>query len=437
MSTFLDRETAEKTLNGEAKPTSGAPQIAIEENGDAAARRKLPHGLVELPPSRGPSRKLAVFCFESANSLLGQQLRLLVTSLAERGSAVHLFTRDSFNFHLPNVKAHPLGELPDGELLGQVEEFTCRACNAFQEEFPPACGPVTLFGVEWSSAQALSLLRGTRNLDTVLSLHSLERQRSDMSNELSQRINEIELNALRESRYLLFHDAGTAEVARYWVPDCAPRSVLAAGVFPTHHFEPLDDPGVVKGRYQVGPVDPLILCVGDMNQQHGPDILMRSVGAILKNHPQARFVFVGDGELLWPLRVHARYLFLERAVRLLGHMNGPAVYDLVRAADVVVVPSREQTEWWPIQAAWAARKPVVLTQPFTEPLQIQHEGDAIAVFPHESSLVWGIERVLYDAELQRSLGEAGRRKLEERFGWVLVAQQLEGLMTPATAAEAQ
>ncbi len=120
-------------------------------------------------------------------------------------------------------------------------------------------------------------------------------------------------------------------------------------------------------------------------------------------------------------------------MRLVGHLDGGAVQDLFRAADVVVVPSREQTEWWPIQAAWAARKPVVVTQPFVESLQLRHEGDSIAVFPHESSLVWGIERVLYDQELQKSLGAVGRLKLEERFGWNLLAQQLEGMLAAAPA----
>src|SRR5262249_5876986 len=154
---------------------------------------------------------------------------------------------------------------------------------------------------------------------------------------------------------------GTAEVARFWVPDCAERSVPAHNLFPADRFEGLADPGTVKARYQVGPVDPVILYVGDLDERYGPDLLVKAMPAILRHHPQARLVIVGDGHLFWPLKVYTRYLLLEHAIRLVGHVAGAAMEELVQASDIVAVPSRESTPWWPIQAGWAARRPVVAT----------------------------------------------------------------------------
>ena len=56
---------------------------------------------------------------------------------------------------------------------------------------------------------------------------------------------------------------------------------------------------------------------------------IKAASAILKKHPQARFVFVGDGPLFWMLRIYARYLNLDHAVRITGHLD-----QMVRAGNL-------------------------------------------------------------------------------------------------------
>jgi glycosyltransferase involved in cell wall biosynthesis len=306
-----------------------------------------------------------------------------------------------------------------------VEEFTRRAGDAFLARFPDA--PVPLMGFEWPTAPALSLVHGTKQIHTILSLHSLERQRSDLSGETSRRIDEIEQAGLRQAKTVLLHDPATGKIASSCVPECAERIVYAHQPFPVEQFTGNLDPGAVKARYQIGPVDPTILYVGDLDERYGPDLLVKAMPAVLKDHKQVRLVVVGDGGLYWPLRVYVRYLLLEHAVRLPGPLEGPPLHELIQAADVVVLPSRVPTPWWPFQAAWAARRPVVATHS-AAPGVLEHEQDAVLAYPSENSLVWGIERVLFDAELGRALGERGNRKLEERFGWNGLAVQVEEMM---------
>ena len=66
----------------------------------------------------------------------------------------------------------------------------------------------------------------------------------------------------------------------------------------------------------------------------------------------ASVLMLAYGDAFWPLKVYARYLLLEHAVRLPGNIEGDQMAELVQAADVIVVPSREGTPWWPILAAW-------------------------------------------------------------------------------------
>src|SRR5262249_4009279 len=201
----------------------------------------------------------------------------------------------------PALSAPPAGGCPGEAPPGSVQRFARRACNAFVERFPASCPHVTVLGCEWSSGPALSILRGIKGAPTVLSLHSLERQRSDMSSEISRRIEEVELSELRAARAVLVHEAGTAEGAKFWVPECGDRITCARQPFPVEQFESKLDPGEVKARYQVGPVDPTILYLGDLNERYGPDVLLKAMPAILRNHKQARLIVVGDGDLYWPL----------------------------------------------------------------------------------------------------------------------------------------
>jgi glycosyltransferase involved in cell wall biosynthesis len=409
----------------------------VELNGTQVKRQKrrktrvVPSSWITTSPSAKKADEsrpvLAVFCWEDPDTPVGQAALQTVAALARRGTSVHFFGRVAGPLTVPGLQIHAVGDSEGDDLLARVQEFTSRATNAFLNQFPGGSPHVTLMGYEWSGAGPLSLLRGLKNNRTVFSLSSLERQRSDMTSEISKRINELEFTILREAQVILAQQPAAAEVARFWAPECAPRLVAARQPFPVAEFNGKSDPGQVKARYQVGPIDPTILYVGDFSDRYGPDLLIKAMPTILRNHSQARLVLVGDGPLYWTMRVYSRYLLLDHAVRFPGSVVGQPMHELVEAADVIALPSRESTPWWPIQAAWAAQRPVVATH-MAAPQLLEHEHDSLLVYPVEQSLVWGIERVLFDADLCATLGRNGREKLEERFGWNNVAEQIEELM---------
>jgi glycogen synthase len=370
-------------------------------------------------------RVVALFCYEAPDSGIGQYVGQLAMALSKRQLAVHIFACKAFD--LPGIASHPVGDPSEKDMVDAVTEFGKRACEAFHRHIP-AGAQVSLIGHEWSAIPAMVQLRLSESLDSILLLGSLERQRSDMGHSLNQRIDEVERAGLRDAQAILTHGQATSDAARAGMPECASRVHCLREAFPTHRYQKQLDQGEIKAKYQVGPIDPMILYFGDFDSRHGPDVLMRAVAPVLRNHPQARFVFAGDGELFWPLKVHARYQLLENAIRLPGSVEGAAMDDLIQAADIIAVPSREVTEWWPIQSAWAAERPVVASHCLGQAMGLQHEKEAVLVFPHESSVVWGIERLLYDRDLQTKMAQTAKSELESRFGWGGVAQQICDLM---------
>jgi hypothetical protein len=160
---------------------------------------------------RKTSRVLAAFCFEKPDTFVGRYAGQLAFALADWHTTVHLFKRQALEFYHPGVYVHALGECPANSVLDQVHEFTRRACNAFVRQFGDHAACVTALGLEWSSIPALSLLRGSKGVPALLSLHSLERQRSGLNGEVARQIEGIEADGLREARAILTHDAATAE----------------------------------------------------------------------------------------------------------------------------------------------------------------------------------------------------------------------------------
>jgi glycosyltransferase involved in cell wall biosynthesis len=428
----LERETVEQRRFDfpEGKRSSGNGTGTAAK--DRPRRQAAPPVLETQRPQEDAVPVLALFCFEDPASVIGRWVARLANALARRQVAVHIFSRMGLELDATGVSIHVVGECPGDDLHSQVQEFTNRACNAFLRLFQASSARITLLGCEWSAMPAVSLLRGLKQLDVLWSLDSLERQRSDVGSDLSKQIEEIEWRGLREAKAILVHEPATAEIAKYWVPECADRLVNARQPFPVSSFDSSFDPGTIKARYQVGPIDPTILYLGDLNERYAPDLLVKAMPGVLKNTKQARLIIVGDGGLYWPLRVYTRYLLLEHAVRLVGHVEGEALQELIQAADLIVVPSRESTPWWPIQAGWAARRPVVATHP-AAPGLVEHERDSVLVYPSENSIVWGIERLLFDADLRRAIGQAGHDKLDERCGWGSVAAQVAELMGIAQA----
>ena len=158
-------------------------------------------------------------------------------------SSFTLFSRQPFGLEFPGpARVTPSATARACDLLEQVQEFTSRAATPFCTQFPGGSPHVTLMGYEWSGAGPLGLLRGLKNNRTIFSVHSLERQRSDMTSEISKRIDELEQTTLREAQVVLSQQPAASDAARFWVPECAGQLVVARQPFPPSSLKPSSMP---------------------------------------------------------------------------------------------------------------------------------------------------------------------------------------------------
>jgi len=184
------------------------------------------------------------------------------------------------------------------------------------------------------------------------------------------------------------------------------------------------DPAAVRRLYGIGPLDPMVLFVGRLVYQKGPDLLLDAVPYILKYYSNAKFVFAGDGEMRWGVEEQARSMGISHATRFLGYTNGWKLVDLYKASDVVCVPSRNEPFGIIILEAWSAGKPVVASLNGGPAEIVWHDVNGLKIYPQPESIAWGIGTAFEDFEHARWMGKNGRIAVESAFSWDAIADQV-------------
>lgn len=178
-------------------------------------------------------------------------------------------------------------------------------------------------------------------------------------------------------------------------------------------------PGSGEGALGSGP---FVVCVGRLCRQKGQDVLLRAWPEILRAAPAARLVLVGDG----PDRARLTRT-APPGVLFAGAVDGPC--DWLRAADLVVLPSRwEGMALAPLEAM-ACGRPVVLTDVSgaRESLPPGHHRHGLVPPDDPHALARAVGKLLADARLRDTLGREGGAHARANFDVRHTATAVSGL----------
>jgi glycosyltransferase involved in cell wall biosynthesis len=144
---------------------------------------------------------------------------------------------------------------------------------------------------------------------------------------------------------------------------------------------------------------PEVLFVGRLSPEKGVEELLAAAGGL-------NLVVVGDG----PLRPHVP--------AALGFLPRPEVERRYARAAVVVCPSRREGFGLACAEAMAHGRPVVASAVGgLRELVVDGETGLLVPPGDPKALREALDRLLADRDLRRRLGEAGRRRVAERYGW--------------------
>jgi glycosyltransferase involved in cell wall biosynthesis len=174
--------------------------------------------------------------------------------------------------------------------------------------------------------------------------------------------------------------------------------------------------GRARLREELGlPSDALLIAlVGRLEDQKGVDLLVRAVPTVVAQVPRAHVLVVGDGTR----RAEAEALAAELGVADRVHFTGwrHDLADVMRAVEVLALPSRWEAFGIVNLEAMAAAKPVVGFAVEGIPEVVVHgETGLLSPAGDVDALARDLVRVLTDPSLAVRLGEAGRRRFVEHF----------------------
>ncbi|HOD12605.1 MAG TPA: glycosyltransferase family 4 protein [Candidatus Omnitrophota bacterium] len=379
--------------------------------------------------------RIALLAWESLHSIhvggIGNHITELGCALERKGHEVHVFTRlgqaqQPWYEKIHGVHYHrcPFASHPDF-----IEEVN-NMCRAFVDAVFQTENYIGAFDIvhahDWLTANALAWIKEGRGRKAIFTIHSTEYGRcgNNFFGGNSERIRHLEWYGT----YCADHVVAVSRALKnetmwtYSVPD-GKIDVIYNGIN-AYNYDGWIDPAGVRRQYGIGPVDPMVLFVGRIVYQKGPDLLVDAIPHILKFHPNTKFVFAGDGEMRWSIEEQSRRVGVHHALRFLGFTSGWRLVDLFKATDIVCVPSRNEPFGIVLLEAWSAGKPVVASSSGGPGEIIWHEVNGLKVYPNPDSIAWGVGTCFSDFDYTRWMGRNGRVAAETVFSWDVIADEV-------------
>ena len=372
--------------------------------------------------------RIGMFSWESLYSVkvggVSPHVSYLSESLARQGHEVHIITRTGNNSNYDFINGVHYQRCPtpeNGNLLHQMDDM----CGAMIDRFYAVEDLFGKFDVlhihDWHPVMVMNSIKKNRDIPWIMSFHSTEYGRNGnnfTNSNLFRQISHQEwLGGYEASQIITVSDQMRNELNHvYQIPDDK-INVVPNGVNAIKKKVDIEE---VKNRYDVKLADPLILFLGRMAYQKGPDLLVNAIGNVLKKNGNSKFVFAGDGDMRSMCQNMALNYGIKDSCRFLGYVNDDERVDLMNACDIYCVPSRNEPFGITVLEAWTATKPVLATEAIS---MIDNFVDGIRVPTNSDAISYYMNVLLEDPRSWPRMGKAGENKAKTKYNWDKIGDQ--------------
>ncbi|TPV94415.1 MAG: glycosyltransferase [Myxococcales bacterium FL481] len=205
---------------------------------------------------------------------------------------------------------------------------------------------------DWMTYPAAAALRARYRRPLVVHLHATEYDRSP--NGPNHAICDLERAGLLSADRVICVSQYTASIAerRYGIDPAKLRVVYNAVVPPRASRS--DNPRTLHA--------PLVLFLGRVTQQKGPEFFLRAARRVVDAKPSARFVMAGSGDMLVSMIEESARLGLAENFHFTGFLTGTDVERMYAMADVYVMPSVSEPFGIAPLEAMALDTPVIVSR---------------------------------------------------------------------------
>jgi glycosyltransferase involved in cell wall biosynthesis len=198
--------------------------------------------------------------------------------------------------------------------------------------------------------------------------------------------------------------------------------------------------GADSELFRPGPGDPgllaefglfgrrVILYSGKINRSLDLHNVVQAMQEVIRSHPDASLLLVGDGTALLELRNRSVTLGIADHVIFAGYRRFAEIPGLIRAADVCVYPLRSVAALAIFEYMACGRPVVVPNADYDLSLP---EGCCLSVEKSPEGFATGITRLLADPILASRIGAKAREVIEQQFNWDHLAEAYEAALNDA------
>jgi glycosyltransferase involved in cell wall biosynthesis len=180
----------------------------------------------------------------------------------------------------------------------------------------------------------------------------------------------------------------------------------------------------VRQELGISSTTPIVGTVSRYISQKDPLTLVKAASLLLSRFPEVRFVWCGEGELRHETEALANSLGVHSAFHFLGFRND--VHRIMNAFDIFVLSSIFEGLPYTILEVMALGIPVVATEVVGNKDVISDRESGLLVPPcSPQHLMQAMSELLVSFELRKSIGDRGRRLVNDTYDVRIMIRNLE------------
>jgi glycosyltransferase involved in cell wall biosynthesis len=228
----------------------------------------------------------------------------------------------------------------------------------------------------------------------------------------------------RASRIIAVSQFTKKELTTYYGISESKIKVIHNGV-DTHKFQPASDKRKVKQELGLNPDDIAIVSVGRLYARKGLFTLIKSMPAVIKRFPNAKFIISGKGQSdeMRKLIAYAEKTGVKSNIIFTGYYPDKKLPLLYQAADVFAFSTFYEHHPFAVLEALATGLPVVTTWVGGIPETIQSGRNGFLVEPFNSKQFSNkIVYLLQHPSEAKEMGHLARKTMVDQYDWRMVVR---------------
>ncbi len=177
-----------------------------------------------------------------------------------------------------------------------------------------------------------------------------------------------------------------------------------------------EDTGEFRKKFGLGE-SRILLFMGRLNHIKGPDLLLRAFCNLRSRFPDYVLVFAGpDGGMRAEMEAFVTESGAADSVRFVGYLGDVEKLQAYRAAELLVIPSRQEPMSIVVLEAGREATPVMVTDKCDFNV-VEEVGGGVVVAASISGVESGLSVVLDDRQRLLSMGNKLQRYVQSHFSW--------------------